>query len=132
MESDFVDTAKLVMLETDYDKFRTNDYVVKLNDRNEDVINSLSLYENFYKLDSFVGNNPNQYKIYSVSDVPFCIDDYNDVKDTNKIFFTDGITPAEIISLKWNPYKQTADIEFKIRQKYTDNLKEIIIESDGR
>jgi hypothetical protein len=132
MESDFVDTPKIVMLESDYDSFRTNDYVVKLDDRNDKVINSLSLYENFFKLDSFVGNDPNQYKIYSVSDIPFCIDDYNDVKDTNQIFFTDGITPAEIISLKWNPYKQTADIEFKIRQKYTDNLKEIIIESDGR
>ena len=126
MESDFVDTAKIVMLESDYDSFRTDDYVVKLDDRNDEVINSLSLYENFFKLDSFVGNDPNQYKIYSVSDIPFCIDDYNDVKDTNQIFFTDGITPAEIISLKWNPYKQTADIEFKIRQKYTDNLKEII------
>ncbi len=132
MESDFVDNAKIVMLESDYDSFRTDDYVVKLDDRNDEVINSLSLYENFFKLDSFVGNDPNQYKIYSVSDIPFCIDDYNDVKDTNQIFFTDGITPAEIISLKWNPYKQTADIEFKIKEKYTDNLKESIIQSDGR
>jgi hypothetical protein len=143
MESDFVDTPKIIMMETSYDKFRTDDYVVKLSDRNEEVINSLNLYNCFHSFNTFVGGDykcgedvikvePNQYKIYSVSDIPFCIDDYNDVKDTNQIFFTDGITPAEIISLKWNPYKQTADIEFKIKQKYTDNLKEIIIESDGR
>jgi hypothetical protein len=132
MESDFVSTPKVIMMETSYDKFRTDDYVVKLSDRNEEVINSLYLYENFYKVNSFVGNDPNQYKIYSVSDVPFCINDYNNVKDNNRILFTDGITPAEIISLKWNPYKQTADIEFKIKEKYTDNLKESIIQSDGR
>ena len=74
----------------------------------------------------------NQKKVYSVSNIPFCIEDYNLVKDNSQIFDSDGVTKGEIVSLKWNVFSQTADITFKVKEKYTNNLKLTKILSDGQ
>jgi hypothetical protein len=96
-----------------------------------DLLNSEYLYDNFYSIDSFVGDSPNQYKIYTIEKIPFCIDDYNKVKENNLIKDFDG-TEAEVISLKWNIYDGTASITFKTKYKYTDNLQIEKVISDGR
>ena len=64
--------------------------------------------------------------------MPFCIDDYEKVKNNNIIYDSDGITSAIVLSLTWNIFSQTASVKYKVRKKYTENLVESIILSDGR
>lgn len=140
MESDFLTTPKLVMMEADFVAYK-DEAVVKLSNRNDEVLNAQNIYNNFHSLNSFVGERDaagnltskhNQYKEYTLNDIPFCIDDYKKVKGNNIILDADGITKGEIVSLQWNPFRQTANITFKVNERYTDNLTETIITSDGR
>ena len=73
------------------------------------------------------GDPTNQYKIYEVSSVPFCFEDYEKVRNNNKII--DGEKEGIIDSLTWNIYNQTADIKFRINEIYTKNLKTKVITS---
>jgi hypothetical protein len=143
MENEFVTTPKLLMMEPNYEQWKT-DKVRKLHVRNDEVINSVYLYNRFHSMNSFVGERDpntreiidngkhNQYKIYSIDKVHFCIEDYKNVKANNKILDSDGVTQAEVISLKWNVYNQTASITYKVNERYTKNLNETLIQSDGR
>ena len=124
MENDFINVPKLVMLTSN--KPETN---IKVNKLNASVINSIYFWEKYHKINSFIENN--QYKIYTI-EVPFCIEDYYKLKLNNRIIDTDGITEGEIISVKWNVYNQTANINYKLKKQYTNNLKETTILSDGR
>ena len=131
MEHDSVSVPKMLLMEADYNKWK-DEVFVKLDVRNDIIINALYLYKKYHFINTFVGNDHNQYKIYEIDEIPFCYDDYGRVKNNNIIFDSDGVTKGEVINLKWNIYKQTASIKYKLREKYTDNLQEIIIYSDGR
>lgn len=133
IENDFIQVPKLVLLNTDRGKVTPE--LVRVQDKNNEIINANYLWENFHSINSFAYKNTgehNQYKIYTLSDIPFCIADYNKVKNNNLILDSDGITKAEVISLKWNIYRQTAEINYKVKELYTTNLKEDKIFSDGR
>lgn len=130
LEKDAVNVPKLLLMEADYYNWKDEAFV-KLDTRNDLIINAFYLYKTFYDIDTFTGTNHNQHKIYTVN-VPFCYDDYILVKNNNIIYDSDGITKATIISLKWNIYEQTAEIEYKVREKYTDNLESKTIIDDGR
>lgn len=130
IENDFINLPKLVLLNTDTSSAELKS--VRLRSDLRDILNAEFLYDNFYAINSFVGDNPNQYKIFTLTDVPFCIDDYNKVKNSKFVIESDGIRKGEIITLKWNVYQQRAIITYRVREKYTDNLKETKILSDGR
>ena len=119
----------VLLMEADYYNWKDEAFV-KLDTRNAQVINAVNFYDNFYDIDNFTGINPNQYKIWEV-EVPFCIDDYNKIKSNKFVFDSEGKN-AEIISAKWNIYRQTAVINYRVREKYTDNLKRDIIISNGK
>jgi len=131
LQHDAVGVPKMLLMESDYYNWQ-NEAFIKLDTRNDLIVNSLYLYNNYHNINTFVGNNHNQYKIYEIDEIPFCYDDYLKVKNNNIIFDSDGVTKGEVINLKWNIYNQTASIKYKSREKYTDNLQEIILFSDGR
>lgn len=99
--------------------------------------NTAFIYNEYHAIDSFVPSsglpNANQYKIYTVDDVPFCFQDYLDVRNNNYILTADGKT-AELLSLEWNVIsdKRTAKIRYRVNELYTNNLKEEIITLDGK
>jgi hypothetical protein len=140
MATDFVSTPKLVMMQYDYENWQDK-ILVRLSPKNDQVLDARNIYNNFHSVNSFIGQRDNngqltgkhnQYKEYSLDEIPFCIEDYVKIRANNRILDADGITPAEVISLKWNVYKQTASITFRVNERYTTNLTETLIDSDGR
>ncbi len=129
MENDFISVPKTVMVEGHADP-RNN----QLLPNNEAVLSAEYLWNNYHFIDSFDSEEyeqHNQHKIYNVADVPFCFEDYLLVKNNNKILDYDN-KQAELISLNWNLFEQTANMEFRVNEVYTKNLKTINLIPDGR
>ncbi len=107
----------------------------KIKSSNHDSVNAKYLWDNYHYVNSFLPTtdrpNGNQYFIKQADNVPFSLADFLNVKDNNNISNNQGVN-GEIISLKWNPFKQTASINYKINQLYTKNLIEIRLYPDGR
>jgi hypothetical protein len=126
MENDFISIAKNVILEDGTYKVSTDDAL---------YTNSEYIYNNFHFIESFVPTtskpNGNQYKIYEVEGVPFCFEDYEKFLTSNFLKDSEGRN-GELISLRWDINSQTATINYKISELYTNKLKEEIITPDGR
>jgi hypothetical protein len=123
IENDFISTPKMLLIDEKNDPLNT-----KLSSNNQSVVNSLYLYNNYHYIDSFdsaVYSDTNQYKIYEIENVPFCYEDFLKVKNNNRLL--DSGDEGEIDSLSWNIWEQTANIKFRINEKYTDNLYTKII-----
>ena len=71
----------------------------------------------------------NQWIRKKISNVPFTLQDFVMVKENNRIFDVNGNT-AKIENLKWNPWDNLAEIEYRINKKYTNNL--ILKTSEGQ
>lgn len=128
MERDFVDVNKIFIL-PDNSNPREN----KPPALNEAVFNARFIYENFHYFESPIPQNGwhgNQYKIRRFKDIPFCFNDDYNVRDNNNIFDVDGRV-STLETLKFNPYKQSAEGEYKVPYIYTTNFTETIIEDDG-
>ncbi len=88
------------------------------------------LWEDFHLIESFVEiNDPstssivhNQYLIKQAEKVDFCLDDWNKLLNNNKFSTEDG-KEGEILSVDWNFQNGFANIQYKIKQVYTKNLK---------
>lgn len=161
MENNFIQHPRLIALERPYnDPYvkanislqNTNPKGSRVNLYNRNLLNAPFLWHKFHVINSFIEDDAtsirisgrniqiantwektnNQKKIYDIVNVPFCYEDYLKVKNSSEILDSDGITIAEVVSLKWNVYNQTADITYKVKSKYTDNLKITKIYSDGR
>ena len=130
LENDFVQKPKLVMLDTTLTT--TDPFSIKVNKQNEEFLSAEYLWDNFHFINSFVGDNHNQGKIFTTPPINFCLEDYNKVRTNNIIFDSDGVTKVEVKSLKWNIYEQEAEITYKVPVKWTDNLKERKVINDGR
>jgi hypothetical protein len=130
MENDMVDIPKLMLIDESTNPVETN-----INSNNANIINSEFLYDNFHYLRNFAitGERPhgNQYKIYSATGVPFCWNDYQLLKNSNRLQDSDG-REGELISCRWNIEGQTAEIEYKINEAYTNNIEVEIITPDGK
>jgi hypothetical protein len=79
--------------------------------------------------------NGNQYYLYDIPTIPFCLDDYDLVRGNNnegeaKVLSPEG-NESKILSLKWNFYSNKARIKYAESKLYTDNLKESLIENEG-
>jgi len=130
MENDFVSVPKDLILSVN----TTSDRSTKLSVNDEIKINSLYLYNNYHAINSFLPTSlkptGNQYEIHEVEGVPFCFDDYQLVKASN--YMKDDIgRDGEILSLNWNVRKLTASADYKVKQLWTNNLKENKITPDG-
>ena len=130
MENDFITVPKTIMVANNADP-RNN----KLLPLNEVIISAEYLWENYHFISTFDSDTfgtHNQHKLWEVINVPFCYEDYLLVRNNNKILDSDGVSVGELITLKWNPYKQVADINFKIKEVYTKNLRTVKIIPNGR
>jgi hypothetical protein len=121
LENDFINTPKVFLL-NQASKPRYN----KPSSNNKSLINAEYLYDNYHFINSFdpaVYSKTNQYKLYSIQNLPFTCSDFLKVRKNNRIF--DGEKQGQIDSLKWNIDKQTADIEFRVNEIWTRNLKTV-------
>ena len=71
----------------------------------------------------------NQHLILNAEKVPFCLTDWNEILGNNKFTTEDGKT-GEIISVDWNFQNGFANIQYKIKQLYTKNLKLVFNEGE--
>lgn len=132
LEQDNFQTPKIMIL-SEGSQAKLN----KIHTNNDTIQSAKSMWERFHYVNSFVPSNDrptaNQYIIKSYSKVPFNWNDFVKVFTNNRIFASDGITPAIIESLKFYPYKGggTAEIRLRISELYTTNLKEKYLEPNG-
>jgi len=99
-----------------------------------------AMWNKFYYVNSFIpaSLNPayadrpygNQYRIQDISNVPFTWNDFNNVFANNRIMDAAG-NPAILESLKFNPYKQKADMRVRFQQIFTLNLAETFLNPSG-
>jgi len=90
------------------------------------------LWNRFHFIESFAEITGTDGKIYhnqqiirSAEKIPFCLTDWNQVLNNNKFTTTTGQT-GEIISIDWDFQIGLANIQYKIKQLYTKNLKLVI------
>jgi hypothetical protein len=130
IENDIFNVAKIVDLDIQNDAKRT-----KISSDNVTILSAKYLYDNFYYINGFLPTsdrpNANQFYLKNYDKVPFIFQDYKKIKKNNRIFTSEGES-ALIDSLKWNPFKQTAQINIRISKLYTNNLRLTTIEPDGR
>jgi len=130
IESDIINKAKICVIK----KGSANKFN-KLDVNNSVYFSGLYLYENYHFINSFLPTNDkpngNQYYLYDYGNIPFTFNDFEKVKENNCIFTADGQT-AIIDYLKWNVWDQKAQIKVRVNKLYTNNLKEIYYNPDGR
>ncbi len=126
MENDFIDIPKIGLFNVSSTPRSTD---VSTNDAVR--VQSEYLWDNYHFLRSFVQGSTNQHKLYGLEEVPFCFDDYELLRNNNYLQDDEG-RDGELISLRWNPFREVASIDYKINEKYTDNLKQDIITPDGK
>jgi hypothetical protein len=128
IENDYLFTPKIMLLQKG-----ATDRQTKLYANNSDIFNAKYLYDNFHFIESFVPNSNgahNQWLRKSIDNVPFTFEDFEKVNNDNKIFTHDGKV-AKIESLRWNVWKQTAQIEYRYNEIYTNNLIQSTHEAIG-
>jgi hypothetical protein len=119
MESDYISVPKVIMVGNNSDE-RNN----KLLPTNETLLNAKYIYDNYHYFSNFVTTNGenNQKILKSFDGIPFTFEDYKKVRLNSKIIDYDG-NQGFLISLKWNPAKQTASGRYSIKYVYTTNIK---------
>lgn len=130
LENDFIDVPKIVLIDQNQDPFKT-----VISTDNETFVNSDYLYRNHHSDESFVPSpsrpNANQHKIIEKGGFSFVFVDYELLRNNNFLKDDDGKS-GELISARWFVELRTVDLEFKINELYTDNLKETIRTPDGK
>lgn len=119
LTSDNFSTAKLILI----------DSADKVSNNNDTYIRAKYFYDNYYKITSFVENNfnNNQYKVYKDITIPFGFTDFLAVIMNSYCKTKQGET-AKIDKLVWNFTEDFAVIDYRIKEVYTKNLREIFIE----
>ena len=128
METDFIAIPKTLLVDNNSNP-RNN----KLLANNESVLNAEYLFNNYHYFNSFIAQNDSkgrQYLIKSFTDIFFTFNDYEKVRDSNKIFEADG-TVGELLTLNYNPIGERASGTYRVQQIYTNNLQQTIIVPDG-
>ena len=69
---------------------------------------------------------PNQYQTYKDKEVPLCCDDFSTLRENNIINSWD-MKKGRVDSIRWNPFTETAKIDFKIKEVFTKNLGQTIV-----
>ena len=94
-------------------------------------ISAQLLWDNFHFIESFAEITQggqvfhNQNILRTSEKIPFCLNDWNQLLNNNKFTTTSGQT-GEIISIDWDFQKGVANIQYKIKQVYTKNIKLVI------
>lgn len=85
------------------------------------------LWDNFHFINSFkkINNKHNQWENYKMN-LSFCAKDLLILLENNFAETSDGQT-VEIESVKWVPFEDEAEIEYRINNQYTTNLRQDFI-----
>lgn len=130
MENDYVDVPKIFLIDEASTPADT-----KIKSTNDAGINSGYLFANYHKIRTFVPTNSlpnaNQYKKYSIEGIPFTCEDYELLRNNNRLQDSDNRN-GTLISCTWNPEKLTADLQYRINELYTNNLKLEVITPNGK
>jgi len=131
MENDFIQVPKNVMIDISSDASNT-----KISLFDPIFNNSLYLTNNYHVTRSFIPSDDfpkaNQYYMYSTEGVPFCINSYNLIKNSN-FMQDDNNRDGKVLKCIWYPDgSQTASIDYKINKLYSTNLKENKITPNGK
>ena len=118
LSSDFIGVNKLVMLSAD----NSISYATKT------YLDAGHIMTTFHA--EQLATRGNQYYTYKNREIPMCCEDFKKIKGNN-IINTFDQQKGRIDSLKWNLYKETATIDYRIKKNYTGNLNETLI-LDGR
>lgn len=98
----------------------------KIPTNHRDKLSAKYLWDRFHNRKSFVANNfGGQYQVFKNVRIPLTFSDYQLLISNNFITDWKG-REAEITEVvKWSFDSDTAIVNFKVKQKYTDNLIEI-------
>lgn len=69
---------------------------------------------------------PNQYLVYKDKEVPLCCSAFANLINNN-IIQTFDFKKGRLDSMRWNPFNETAKVDYRIKQVYTNNLKQSFI-----
>lgn len=111
---------------TGVQKFMILDASDKISISNKSLTSATTLMNNYHSI-----NFPlqDQWLVYEGWEIPFCCDDYIEVKNCNYIRTSDGRL-GKITSLKWQMGSDTAIIDFRVKPTggtYTNNLNQQLI-----
>jgi hypothetical protein len=129
METDFVNVPKMVLLDVS-----TNSRNTKIADNNESDLTAKYLWEKYHYLKAFASVNgeiPNQYLIRKIDQFPFSFSDFERTRNNAYIRDYNG-NDAELISLKFNPIKETASCTYRVKRQYTNNIELKFSEPNGQ
>ncbi len=113
MSSHFLTTGKVVAMQGD-----------KLATNQRDFISASLLWEKYHFVNSFADINGihNQFWIFKDLQVPMTLKEFSLLIDNNKIKDSDG-NDCFIDKMDYKPYENTATLDYRVRKKYTNNLK---------
>lgn len=96
----------------------------KLAMNQREILSAEKLWEDLHYISSFVEikGSHNQWLRFEQVKVPFCIEDFITLLDNHFCKTSDG-KDAMIETLKWRVWDNTAVIDYRINEKYTENLK---------
>ena len=93
------------------------------------IMNAENLHDNFYFINSFVAEpvNHSQFKVYENIRIQFCFEDYVTLSENSWFRTADG-RRGRFERIEGNPDGNFADVDFRIEEVYTNNLKDRIIQ----
>ena len=117
LANDFTSVPKLIPLDG---KSVDSDY--------RSIMNAEVLHDKFYFINSFVPVpvNHNQYKKFEGIRIPFCFEDYVTLSE-NSFFTTADGKKGKFERIEGNPDGTFADVDFRIKEVFTNNLKDRIV-----
>lgn len=131
LETDFVGVPKLLIATNN-----KNDTIISENGTaielqyvwqyNYLYVNAEYLLRNYHSHSFWIDttlNIHNQFYKYKDKEIPFCCEDYNAVNLCNWIYTYDNKV-AKIIRLMWTPEKEEAKVDYDVKEKYTNNIKQ--------
>ncbi len=131
LEADVVSVPKAFILE---DKGGGDPKGYRIHPSNDTIMSSETIFKAYHQIELFadVGTEtPNQWVRYKAPLVKFCFDDFLKVYRNSLILDENG-DEARIESLKWKPMKQTASIDYRVREFYATEFTQEINTPDGK
>ena len=129
LEADVVSVPKAFILNPG-----NNEKDYRIDPANDTTMSSETIFKAYHQIELFadVGTEiPNQWVRYKAPLVKFCFDDFIKVYRNSLILDENG-DEARIESLKWKPMKQTASIDYRVREFYATEFTQEIITPDGK
>ena len=113
LSSHFLTIGKVVVMNGD-----------KLANNQRDLLSSRKLWNKYHFINSFaeIDGEHNQFLIFKDQPVPMTLNEFNQVMQNNKCTDSDG-NEIFLQLIRYNPNQNKAIIDFRIKRKYTNNLK---------